>query len=84
MNDIGTDFVKIFQKNPYIATPQSKLQIDSDTLSLCEGIGEMPNIPAAPAITNAIANAVGARVYDLPAHCERVYTAIKNRLAGGN
>jgi len=50
----------------------------------CEGIGEMPNIPAAPAITNAIANAVGARVYDLPAHCERVYTAIKKRLAGGN
>jgi CO/xanthine dehydrogenase Mo-binding subunit len=48
-----------------------------------KGIGEMPNIPAAPAITNAIANAVGARIYDLPAHCERVYTAIKKRLAEG-
>jgi CO/xanthine dehydrogenase Mo-binding subunit len=49
-----------------------------------KGIGEMPNIPAAPAITNAIANAVGARIYDLPAHCERVYMAIKKQLAEGN
>ncbi len=49
-----------------------------------KGIGEMPNIPAAPAITNAIANAVGARIYDLPAHSERVYMAIKKRLAEGN
>jgi CO/xanthine dehydrogenase Mo-binding subunit len=45
-----------------------------------KGIGEMPNIPAAPAITNAIANATGARIYDLPAHSERVYDSIKNRL----
>jgi len=44
-----------------------------------KGIGEMPNIPAAPAITNAIANAVGARIYDLPAHPERVYMAMKMR-----
>lgn len=47
-----------------------------------KGIGEMPNIPAAPAITNAIANAVGSRILDLPAHCERVYNAIKSRLKG--
>ncbi len=48
-----------------------------------KGIGEMPNIPAAPAITNAIANAIGARIYDLPAHCERVYMTIKKRLEKG-
>jgi CO/xanthine dehydrogenase Mo-binding subunit len=48
-----------------------------------KGIGEMPNIPAAPAITNAIANAVGARIYDLPAHSERVYMAIQKGIAGG-
>ena len=41
-----------------------------------KGIGEMPNIPAAPAITNAI----GARIYDLPAHPERVYMIIKKQL----
>jgi len=48
-----------------------------------KGIGEMPNIPAAPAITNAIANAVGARIYDLPAHPERVYMAMKKRFTQG-
>ena len=48
-----------------------------------KGIGEMPNIPAAPAITNAIANAIGARIYDLPAHSERVYMTIKKRLEKG-
>jgi len=48
-----------------------------------KGIGEMPNIPAAPAITNAIANAVGIRIYDLPAHSERVYMAIKDRFEKG-
>jgi CO/xanthine dehydrogenase Mo-binding subunit len=44
-----------------------------------KGIGEMPNIPAAPAITNAIANAVGARIRDLPAHSERVFQAMQIR-----
>ena len=48
-----------------------------------KGIGEMPNIPAAPAITNAITNAVGVRIYDLPAHCERVYMTIRKRLERG-
>jgi len=44
-----------------------------------KGIGEMSNIPTAPAITNAIANATGGRIYDLPAHCERVYLTIQKR-----
>ncbi len=48
-----------------------------------KGIGEMPNIPTAPAITNAIANATGGRVYDLPAHCERVFLAIQKRYESG-
>ena len=48
-----------------------------------KGIGEMPNIPAAPAITNAIANAIGERIYDLPAHSERVFAAIEKRYESG-
>lgn len=44
-----------------------------------KGIGEMPNIPTAPAITNAIANAVGVRIRDLPAHPERIFQALKKR-----
>ena len=46
-----------------------------------KGIGEMPNIPATPAILNAIANACGARVRSLPADPEGVFRAL--RKAGG-
>ena len=43
-----------------------------------KGIGEMPNIPATPAILNAIANACGGRVRSLPANPEKVFWAIKD------
>jgi CO/xanthine dehydrogenase Mo-binding subunit len=46
-----------------------------------KGIGEMPNIPATPAILNAIAHACGGRVRSLPADPENVYLAIQE--AGG-
>jgi CO/xanthine dehydrogenase Mo-binding subunit len=46
-----------------------------------KGIGEMPNIPATPAILNAIYNACGGRVRSLPADPERVVRAIRE--AGG-
>jgi len=46
-----------------------------------KGVGEMPNIPAAPAIVNAIAHACGGRVRSLPADPEKVYWAIQE--AGG-
>lgn len=40
------------------------------------GIGEMTMVSTAPAVTNAIYNACGARVYDLPANPERVKAAL--------
>ncbi len=46
-----------------------------------KGIGEMPNIPATPAVLNAIANACGGRVRSLPADPEGVFRAIRE--AGG-
>lgn len=46
-----------------------------------KGIGEMPNIPATPAILNAISNACGGRVRSLPADPEKVFWAIRE--AGG-
>jgi CO/xanthine dehydrogenase Mo-binding subunit len=46
-----------------------------------KGIGEMPNIPATPAILNAIADACGGRVRSLPADPEGVFRAIRD--AGG-
>jgi len=41
-----------------------------------KGVGEPPTIPTAPAIANAIADAVGARVCQLPLTPERVYWAM--------
>jgi CO/xanthine dehydrogenase Mo-binding subunit len=40
-----------------------------------KGVGEPALIPAAPAILNALADALGQRIYDLPANLERVLEA---------
>jgi carbon-monoxide dehydrogenase large subunit len=42
-----------------------------------KGIGEMPNTPIAPAIANAIYDAIGVRIKDLPITREKVLTALK-------
>jgi CO/xanthine dehydrogenase Mo-binding subunit len=43
-----------------------------------KGVGEPALIPTAPAIVNALANALGERIYQLPANLERVLeTSIK-------
>ena len=42
-----------------------------------KGVGEPPTIPTAPAIANAIYDAVGARVCQLPLTPERVYWEMK-------
>jgi len=43
------------------------------------GLGEPPTIPTAGAIANAVANAIGARVYDLPITPERVLAALARK-----
>ncbi len=40
-------------------------------------IGEPPNLPTAPAIINAIYNAVGVRIMDLPVTPEKILKALK-------
>jgi CO/xanthine dehydrogenase Mo-binding subunit len=42
-----------------------------------KGLGEIASLPTAPAIINAICDATGARVDDLPATKKRVLEAIK-------
>ena len=42
------------------------------------GIGEHPMVPTAPAIANAVYNAIGVRVDSLPISSEKVWTALQN------
>jgi nicotinate dehydrogenase medium molybdopterin subunit len=41
------------------------------------GIGEAPCIPVAPAVANAVADACGVRIRDLPVTSEKVYQALR-------
>ncbi len=47
-----------------------------------KGIGEPALIPTAPAVLNAIANAIGTRIYELPAALERVRNAAHRKSSG--
>jgi CO/xanthine dehydrogenase Mo-binding subunit len=44
-------------------------------------IGEAANLPVAAAIANAVADAVGVRIKDLPITAAKIYTALKRRCA---
>jgi CO/xanthine dehydrogenase Mo-binding subunit len=44
-----------------------------------KGIGETPNTPTAAAIANAVEDACGVRIRDLPITSEKVYRALKNQ-----
>jgi carbon-monoxide dehydrogenase large subunit len=44
-----------------------------------KAIAEMPNVPTAAAIANAIADATGVRVFDLPLTAEKVYRALREK-----
>jgi CO/xanthine dehydrogenase Mo-binding subunit len=44
-----------------------------------KGVGEMPSVPPAAAIANAIANAAGVRLTQLPMTPERVWHALQER-----
>ncbi|HLH24146.1 MAG TPA: xanthine dehydrogenase family protein molybdopterin-binding subunit [Chloroflexota bacterium] len=46
-----------------------------------KGIGEGPNCPLAAAIANAVEDAVGVRIYDLPITAEKVRRALRERAA---
>lgn len=48
-----------------------------------KGIGEPGHTPAAPAVANAVADAIGVRVHDLPLTPEKIVRAIRQASAGG-
>jgi CO/xanthine dehydrogenase Mo-binding subunit len=47
-----------------------------------KGIGENPSSPMAPAIANAVADAIGVRITDLPITAEKVYRALRGLKSG--
>lgn len=49
-----------------------------------KGVGEPALIPCAPAILNAIADAIGERIYQLPANLERVLEAVQKKKIRGD
>ncbi|MGD2090114.1 MAG: xanthine dehydrogenase family protein molybdopterin-binding subunit [Candidatus Aminicenantes bacterium] len=48
-----------------------------------KGVGEPGLVPTAPAIANAIYNAVGIRIRDLPITPEKILKALKSKAPGG-
>jgi len=44
-------------------------------------IGEVANVPVAAAVANAVEDACGVRITDLPVTAEKVYAALKARIA---
>ncbi|HEX2932239.1 MAG TPA: molybdopterin cofactor-binding domain-containing protein, partial [Candidatus Binatia bacterium] len=44
-----------------------------------KAIAEIPNVPTAAAIANAIEDAVGVRLYDLPLTAEKIYAALSKQ-----
>lgn len=44
-----------------------------------KSIAEMPNVPTAAAIANAVAAAVGLRLFELPLTAEKIYWGLKNK-----
>ena len=49
-----------------------------------KAIAENPNVPTAAAIANAVADATGVRLFDLPLTSEKVYWALKNKVTETN
>jgi xanthine dehydrogenase YagR molybdenum-binding subunit len=47
------------------------------------GIGEPPTISTAAAISNAVANAIGVRIRNLPLTPDKVLAALAQQRAGG-
>jgi aldehyde oxidoreductase len=45
------------------------------------GVGEFTLMPTSPSITNAIENAIGVRIYDLPATPDKILKALKDKRA---
>lgn len=67
---------------PHIEHARLDLRDELANAAGVKGLGEPPIIPTAPAITNAIFDAVGVRIYDLPVDACRMLEALSGPRRG--
>jgi xanthine dehydrogenase molybdenum-binding subunit len=79
MNGNFTDYTLLTAKDPVPVTPIIVETNDPAGPYGAKGIGEPGCVPSAPAIANAIYDAVGIRLKDLPMPPEKVLKALKNQ-----
>jgi CO/xanthine dehydrogenase Mo-binding subunit len=66
---------------PSILHAQVNLPDPEANLTGAKGIGEPPLVPTAPAIANAVFDAIGVRIRHTPLSCHRLLTALAAREA---
>jgi xanthine dehydrogenase YagR molybdenum-binding subunit len=66
---------------PPILHVQVNLPDPEANLTGAKGIGEPPLVPTAPAIANAVFDALGVRLRHTPLSCHRLLTALAARAA---
>ncbi len=79
MNPDFRDYKILTAKDAFPLTPVVIETIDPDGPYGAKGIGEPGCVPTAPAIANAIYDAIGVRITDLPITPERVLAEIKKK-----
>jgi CO/xanthine dehydrogenase Mo-binding subunit len=79
MNPDFRDYKILTAKDAFPLTPVVVETIDEDGPFGAKGIGEPGCVPTAPAIANAIYDAIGVRITDLPITPERILAAIKKK-----
>jgi xanthine dehydrogenase molybdenum-binding subunit len=79
MNPDFRDYKILTAKDAIPLTPVVIETIDPDGPYGAKGIGEPGCVPTAPAIANAIYDAIGVRITDLPITPERVLAEIKKK-----
>jgi CO/xanthine dehydrogenase Mo-binding subunit len=79
---VGTDSLREYRLATAADAPPLEIRVlepDPATGETILSVGELANLPVAPALANAIDDAAGARVRTLPINAERVLAALAHR-----
>jgi CO/xanthine dehydrogenase Mo-binding subunit len=77
-NNFGDNKIPSIKDIPGLRTVVQQLPVGNGPYGAMS-IGEPPVVPVAAAIANAVYDAVGVRIYDLPITAEKVFKAIKDQ-----